>query len=120
MLPTILWPDLPRIHIKYLHFRPEKLQRFNCSGTIQDFAVAMLCNLNKPVMCDQNAASWGYFDCIQHKWNEELLEKAQFPTHLLPETKRGGEIAGFLEDNWHSIPKGTPIGVFFVFHSLVN
>ncbi|KAH0819676.1 hypothetical protein GEV33_003118 [Tenebrio molitor] len=91
--------------------KPEKLKRYNCSGTIQDFAVAMLCNLPKPVMSDQIAASWGYFDCVNHRWNKEVLEETGFPTSLLPEIKLSGEVAGFLADNWHSIPKGTPIGI---------
>ncbi|XP_008197907.1 sedoheptulokinase isoform X1 [Tribolium castaneum] len=91
--------------------KPEKLKRYNRCGTIQDFAVAMLCNLSRPIMSDQNAASWGYFDCVHHRWNEEILKQAGFPISLLPEIKTSGEIAGYLADNWHSIPKGTPIGI---------
>ncbi|GJQ85007.1 hypothetical protein Trydic_g3669 [Trypoxylus dichotomus] len=91
--------------------KPEKLTKFNCAGTIQDFAVAMLCNLEKPVMSVQNAASWGYFDCKNACWNMELLEEAGFPVSLLPDVKNSGEIAECLADNWHMIPKGTPISV---------
>ncbi|RZC33017.1 FGGY N domain containing protein, partial [Asbolus verrucosus] len=71
----------------------------------------MLCNLNKPIMSDQNAASWGYFDCVKHQWNDDILKETGFPTSLLPEIRLSGEIAGYLDDNWHSIPKGTPIGI---------
>lgn len=91
-------------------FRPEKLKKFNCAGTIQDFAVAMLCDLDKPVMSVQNAASWGYFDCTEGAWNEKILQSAGFPVSLLPQVYKSGEIAGVLADNWHTIPKGTPIG----------
>ncbi|XP_072382089.1 sedoheptulokinase-like [Diabrotica undecimpunctata] len=91
--------------------KPEKLTKYNCSGTIADFAVAMLCNLDKPVISYQNAASWGYFNCRTSEWNTELLENASFPVELLPEVRASGEIAGLLAGNWHSVPKGTPIGV---------
>lgn len=90
--------------------KPEKLKKYNCAGTIQDFVVAMLCNLKKPVMSVQNAASWGYFDCGDIKWNIEILKKAGFPVHLLPDVALPGSVAGNLTDNFHTIPKGTPIG----------
>ena len=48
------------------------LANFDCAGTIQDFLVAMLCNLDKPVMSVHNAASWGYFDTTNKKWNTEM------------------------------------------------
>jgi len=63
-------------------------------------------------MCVQNAASWGYFDCKRNKWNTEILEQAGFPVSILPEIKESSEIAGYLVDSWHGIPKGTPIGEF--------
>ncbi|XP_057668448.1 sedoheptulokinase-like isoform X2 [Diorhabda carinulata] len=91
--------------------KPEKLRRFNHSGTIADFAVAMLCNLDRPVMSCQNAASWGYFNCRTSEWNIDILKNANFPVELLPEVKASGKIAGYLAGNWHSVPKGTPVGV---------
>ncbi|RZF35494.1 hypothetical protein LSTR_LSTR010185 [Laodelphax striatellus] len=91
--------------------RPEKLKRFNCAGTIQDFCVAMLCNLCHPVMSVQNAASWGYFDPVASQWNLQLLEEAGFPVDLLPTVVDSGTLAGCLAEPWHSIPAGTPIGV---------
>ncbi|KAK5645342.1 hypothetical protein RI129_006642 [Pyrocoelia pectoralis] len=90
--------------------KPEKLSRYNCAGTIQDFTVAMLCNLEKPVMSEQNAASWGYFNCKEKCWNSTLLESAEFPVHFLPKVLNTGALVGNLADDWHSIPKGTPIG----------
>ncbi|XP_050304549.1 sedoheptulokinase-like isoform X2 [Anthonomus grandis grandis] len=91
--------------------RQEKLKKYNCAGTITDFAVAMLCDLDKPVMCNQNAGSWGYFNCKLNKWNTDILAKNGFPVDLLPEIKNSNEIAGYLVDSWHGIPKGTPIGL---------
>lgn len=64
--------------------RPEKVAKYNCSGTIQDFAVALLCDMEKPVMSTQNAASWGFFNTTKGTWNKEILEKAGFPVQLLP------------------------------------
>lgn len=90
--------------------RPDKLKKFNCAGTIQDFAVAMLCNLKQPVMSVQNAASWGYFDPVKSEWNIDLLKEADFPIHLLPRVGESGTQAGILAESWHSIPAGTPIG----------
>lgn len=87
------------------------MKKFNCAGTIQDFAVAMLCNLNDPIMSIQNAASWGYFDCKNNEWNLDVLEQNHFPINLLPKVIKSGSIAGCLSDDWHSIPKGTSIGI---------
>lgn len=92
------------------YFRPDKLKKYNCAGTIADFAVSILCNLDKPVMSYQNAASWGYFDCTDNNWNLDLLKNEDFPTDLLPEIRAPGDFAGVLTENWHSIPKGTAIG----------
>lgn len=90
--------------------RPEKLNKFNCAGTVQDFAVAMLCNLMKPVMSVQNAASWGYFNLSSNKWNIEILKSADFPVQLLPEVIDSGKVAGYLAETWHGIPAGIPVG----------
>lgn len=89
---------------------PEKISKFNCSGTIQDFAVALLCDLKKPIMSSQNAAGWGYFNTTTNSWNKELLEKSNFPVHLLPEVVKPTEIAGKLPECWFGIPMGTPVG----------
>lgn len=88
-----------------------QLQGFNCAGTIQDFVVAMLCELTKPVMSVQNAASWGYFDCLNNQWNLKVLSDAGFPIELLPRVCENGETAGSLFHNWLSIPQGTYVGV---------
>lgn len=90
--------------------KPEKLGNFNRAGTIQDYIVALLCNLDTPVMTTQNAASWGYFNTETHKWNTEILQGVDFPVNLLPNVTKSGEIAGTLSDTWYGIPKGTPVG----------
>lgn len=91
-------------------FRPCKLEKYNCSGTIQDFVVCMLGSMEKPVMSPQNAASWGYFNCEYNDWNRSILSKAGFPVDLLPNIAESGAIVGYLNEGWHGIPKGTPIG----------
>ncbi|CAH0554764.1 unnamed protein product [Brassicogethes aeneus] len=101
-IPTLCW---------FLKNKPEFLKPYNCAGTIGDFVVAMLCNLDSPVMSDQNAASWGYYDCALSDWNTELLEVMGFPLKFLPSVEPAGACAGYLIENWHSIPAGTPIGV---------
>lgn len=50
---------------------PEFLKQYTCAGTIQDYIVAILCNLEKPVMCMHNAGSWGYYDSAKECWDTE-------------------------------------------------
>lgn len=70
----------------------------------------MLCNLDIPVTSVQNAASWGFFDCKNNCWNNDILNENDFPVNILPKIAKSGAIAGTLADNWHTIPKETPIG----------
>ncbi|XP_021938891.1 sedoheptulokinase-like isoform X3 [Zootermopsis nevadensis] len=90
--------------------RPDKLERYNRAGTVQDFAVAMLCNLDHPIMSVQNAAGWGYFNTCVAEWNSDILQGASFPTHLLPHIVKSGAIAGTLDRPWYGIPSGTSVG----------
>lgn len=53
-------------------YEPESLDGYNCAGTIQDYVVAMLCNLDKPIMSTHNAASWGYFETKENAWNTKM------------------------------------------------
>lgn len=61
-------------------------------------------------MSEQNAASWGYYNCLTGTWNTDILTAYNFPMHLLPEVAPAGTTAGYLTENWHSIPAGTAIG----------
>ncbi|XP_047521622.1 sedoheptulokinase-like [Pieris napi] len=99
---TLLW---------MLKHKPEKLKHFNCSATVQDFVVAMLCDLDTPITSDQNAASWGYFNTEKNEWNIDILKGLDFPVNLLPNIKKSGEIVGCLNSSWNGIPEGTPVGV---------
>jgi len=72
--------------------------------------VAMLCNLDHPIMSVQNAAGWGYFNTSVAEWNSDILQGAGFPTHLLPHVVKSGAIAGTLNQPWYGIPSGTPVG----------
>lgn len=99
---TLLW---------MLKHKPEKLKNFEFAATIQDFIVTMLCDLDAPVMSDQNAASWGYFNTEKNEWNYDILKSIDFPLNLLPKTAKSGEIAGKLNSAWNGIPEGTPVGV---------
>lgn len=98
---TLLW---------MLKHKPDKLKQFNCAATVQDFVVAMICGLEKPIMSDQNAASWGYFNTETNEWNSEILNSIGFPVNLLPEIVKSGQIAGKLSCPWNGIPEGTPVG----------
>uniref|UniRef100_A0A0P6JD74 Sedoheptulokinase n=1 Tax=Heterocephalus glaber TaxID=10181 RepID=A0A0P6JD74_HETGA len=90
---------------------PELLQSYNAAGTIQDYVVAMLCGLRRPLMSDQNAASWGYFNTQSQSWNLEILRSSGFPVHLLPDIAQPGSAAGRTSHMWFEIPKGTQVGV---------
>jgi sedoheptulokinase len=103
----LLVPYLTHISVLY---RPDKLKHYNRAGTVQDFAVAVLCNLDHPIMSVQNAAGWGYFNTCVAEWNSDILQEAGFPTHLLPHVVKSGAIAGTLDRPWYGIPSGTPVG----------
>ncbi|XP_005399773.2 PREDICTED: sedoheptulokinase isoform X1 [Chinchilla lanigera] len=90
---------------------PELLQSYSAAGTIQDYVVAMLCGLQRPLMSDQNAASWGYFNTQSQSWNLEILRSSGFPVHLLPDIAQPGSVAGRTSHTWFEIPKGTQVGV---------
>uniref|UniRef100_A0AAV2JBJ9 Sedoheptulokinase n=1 Tax=Knipowitschia caucasica TaxID=637954 RepID=A0AAV2JBJ9_KNICA len=98
---TIFW---------FLKHRPNFLEEFTTAGTIQDYVVSMLCGLEKCVMTPQNATSWGYFNTSKNQWNQEILEGAGFPIHLLPQCIPSGAFAGHTCRDWHGIPPGTPVG----------
>ena len=51
---------------------PSLLERYDCAGTIMDFIVCLLCQLEEPCMSSQNAVSWGYFDVENMKWELDL------------------------------------------------
>ncbi|KAM5272657.1 sedoheptulokinase [Ctenodactylus gundi] len=90
---------------------PEFLKSYDAAGTIQDYVVAMLCGLSKPLMSDQNAASWGYFNTQSQSWNLEILKGSGFPTHLLPDIAEPGSAAGKTFHPWFGIPEGAQVGV---------
>ncbi|VDP23272.1 unnamed protein product [Soboliphyme baturini] len=82
----------------------------NCAGTVQDLLVACLCLLQRPVMTNHNAVSWGYFDDVNSfSWNESLLEREGLQHNFLPEVVSAGSIAGFLKGSFHGILDGVPV-----------
>ena len=85
-------------------------------GTVMDFVVSMMLDLDHPVTSVQNAASFGYFDCIAHQWNTDILAQAGFPADLLPKVVNSGETAGCLPQDWFDVPAGTPVrsGHYFI------
>ncbi|XP_039363420.1 sedoheptulokinase isoform X2 [Mauremys reevesii] len=95
----------------YLKNSPDCLKPYDAAGTIHDYVVAMLCDLERPLMSVQNAASWGYFNSRSKSWNTEILRESGFPLDLLPEVGDPGDIAGRMPHDWHGIPKGTEVGI---------
>jgi len=51
---------------------PDMLVTYDTAGDIMDYVVTLLCGLDKPVMSNQIAASWGYFDTECNSWNFEM------------------------------------------------
>lgn len=90
---------------------PGVLEYYDFAGTIMDFIVCIFCQSDKPCMSSQSASSWGYFDVDKMTWELDLLEKADFPTHLLPVVFEPGVVAGKLQKPFFGIPVGTPVGV---------
>ncbi|XP_067136812.1 sedoheptulokinase-like [Centruroides vittatus] len=99
---TIFW---------FLKNRPEFLAKFNRCATIQDLFVAYLCRLFVPVTCDQNAASWGYFDTISNTWNVERLKEHDFPVNLLPVVVESNTVVGITKTNWLNLPTSCKVYV---------
>ncbi|XP_008853836.1 sedoheptulokinase isoform X6 [Nannospalax galili] len=99
---TIFW---------FLKNSPEFLKSYDAAGTIQDYVVAMLCGLPRPLMSDQNAASWGYFNTQSQSWNLEILRVAGFPVYLLPDIAEPGSVVGRTSHSWFEVPKGTQVGI---------
>jgi len=93
----------------HLKNKPEYLQNFDRCGTVMDFVSCMMLDLSEPVTSDQNAASFGFFDCISMQWNHQKLENASFPINMLPKVVRATENAGVLPRDWFDIPAGTPV-----------
>ncbi|CAG0914471.1 unnamed protein product [Notodromas monacha] len=92
---------------------PQSLSGYDCAGTIQDFLVAVICGLEKPVMTTQNAASWGYFDTASSCWEVDALKDAGFPLLFLPEVEEPRFKAGRLKETWCGVPAGTSVGAAF-------
>ena len=46
--------------------------QFDCAGTIMDFVVAAICDLERPITSDQLAASFGYFNVQSGTWNTDM------------------------------------------------
>lgn len=53
--------------------RQEIFDKYDCAGTVQDYVVAMLCSLSRPIMSVHNAASWGYYSTEDKQWNIKML-----------------------------------------------
>ncbi|XKL60651.1 hypothetical protein PGB90_007708 [Kerria lacca] len=90
---------------------PVTIESFNRAGTIADFVVSMLCDLDTVKMSTQSAASWGYYNTERNEWNINLLKNAKFPVHFLPEVTQPNVVAKNLKYSWHNIPIGVPVGV---------
>lgn len=84
-------------------------EQFDCAGTVMDFVVAAVCDLDKPVTSDQLAASFGYFNIHTRSWNTEILLSCGFPVNILPEIHPAGQAAGHLIQGLEHIPAGTPV-----------
>ncbi|KAL8573321.1 hypothetical protein ACOMHN_032783 [Nucella lapillus] len=84
-------------------------RQFTCAGTIMDFVVAAICDLERPVTSDQLAASFGYYNVQAGTWNVDILGSCSFPVRTLPEVRRAGQLAGHLQQGLEHIPAGTPV-----------
>ncbi|CAL1543212.1 unnamed protein product [Lymnaea stagnalis] len=83
-----------------------------CScGTIMDFLVAILCDIDHPVTSDQLAASLGYFDETTLGWSSVLQDVDEFPLHLLPKVVAAGTQVGEVCASLNGWPAGVPVFV---------
>uniref|UniRef100_A0A8C1H9Z5 Uncharacterized protein n=1 Tax=Cyprinus carpio carpio TaxID=630221 RepID=A0A8C1H9Z5_CYPCA len=70
------------------------LSGFSDAGTIQDYVVSMLCNLDK---C--------FFNTTTNKWNTQILKDACFPVQLLPVVMESRAVAGHTSGIVHIMQK---------------
>ncbi|XP_076453153.1 sedoheptulokinase-like isoform X2 [Babylonia areolata] len=84
-------------------------EQFTCAGTVMDFVVAAICDLERPVTSDQLAASFGYYSVPSRSWNIDILKSCGFPVEVLPEVRQAGQVAGHLQQGLEHIPAGTPV-----------
>lgn len=57
----------------WLHrYKPEMTSAYECSGTIMDLLVALLCGLSVPVTTIQLSASFGFYNTKTRSWNKEM------------------------------------------------
>ncbi|XP_062517234.1 sedoheptulokinase-like isoform X1 [Corticium candelabrum] len=84
-------------------------KKYDCSSTIQDFLVSILCKLTVPIMSYHNAHSWGYFSQAECTWEEDILRDCEFPVHLLPAVVPPGSVAGMTVNRWYGISPGVPV-----------
>lgn len=52
--------------------KPFMVKNSQCAGSIMDLLVSNLCNFDQPIMSDQIANSWGYFDKQACSWQSDL------------------------------------------------
>ena len=53
-------------------YRPDIIENSQFAGSIMDLLVSYICDLDIPVMSDQIANSWGYFDNKRCSWQMDL------------------------------------------------
>jgi len=85
-----------------------------CTATIQDLAVAVLCDQIQPHTDPTDAASWGFFDLEHLKWDQNAVKAAGVPVGWLPEILPCGARAGMLDEATSSdlgLPRGIPVAV---------
>ncbi|RWS22872.1 hypothetical protein B4U80_04420, partial [Leptotrombidium deliense] len=98
-----------------LRNQKEFLAKFNACGTIMDFVVTMICDLQTGVISLQNAASFGFCDPTTKTWNiaSYSLQKANFPVDILPQIVNAETFHLSLANKWLSIPSKTKVFVAF-------
>ncbi|NQT91979.1 MAG: hypothetical protein HQ559_04395, partial [Lentisphaerae bacterium] len=93
-------------------YEPGSLQNFDHAAAIQDYFVARICGLAKPVTDPTNAAAWGLYDTVASSWTSDQVEAAGIPAELLPEIRPSSSVAGKLQQEhaqrW-KIPSNTPV-----------
>lgn len=97
---TLFWLQKHQSHI---------LDVYNSAGTIMDYVVANLCQLEKPVMSTQNAMSWGFYNFCTEEWNVRILQESMFPVGVLPKIGHPGDHVGKLKFEWCGFKEGTKV-----------
>lgn len=101
--PTLVW---------LMENMPEYLSRFDRATTMHDYVACQACGITTGITDPTNAHSWGFYDIVDGKWEQEKIEKAGVPENFVPKVVPCGSVISGLSDQYAdlwNLPAGIPV-----------